>query len=110
MGFSTGPPMERRKKILIGKTVALLSVIPLLLYGHAAGPDPAKSGVPGEGNCAEAGCHLGTPLNGGGGSVKIVLQGNTYTPGVKQHVTIQISDAAQKRWGFQFTARLAGNS
>ena len=39
--------------------------------------------------------------------MKIVLQsGAVYIPGVKQRVTVQISDPEQRRWGFEFTARL----
>jgi uncharacterized protein (TIGR03437 family) len=29
-----------------------------------------------------------------------------YTPGAKQHLTVTVTDAAQRRWGFQVTARL----
>ena len=39
--------------------------------------------------------------------MKIVLQsGAVYIPGVKQRVIVQVSDPAQRRWGFEFTARL----
>ena len=59
--------------------------------------------------------HRGTPpelaqisrLNGGQGSVKILLpNGNSYTPGVTQHIMVQVSDPQQHRWGFQVSARL----
>ena len=36
--------------------------------------------------------------------------GLTYTPGVKQTLTVTVSDAAQRRWGFELTARQSGNS
>jgi uncharacterized protein (TIGR03437 family) len=32
---------------------------------------------------------------------------HTYTPGAKQHLVVNIADSAQKRWGFQLTARQA---
>jgi uncharacterized protein (TIGR03118 family) len=39
--------------------------------------------------------------------VTIVLPGgNSYTPGVKQHIKVQVSDPQQRRWGFQLSARL----
>jgi uncharacterized protein (TIGR03437 family) len=39
--------------------------------------------------------------------VKILLQsGAFYIPGVKQRVTVQVSDPGQRRWGFELTARL----
>jgi uncharacterized protein (TIGR03437 family) len=81
-----------------------------LIYAHAVGPDPAKSGAPGESTCNEAGCHVGTPVNGGPGSVKISAAGTTYTPGVTQRIQVTVSDPNQRRWGFQLTARLASDS
>ena len=103
--------MERQRKLLIAKTAAILGVIPVLIWAHAAGPDVGKAGVPGESTCNEVQCHVGTPLNGGGGSVAITFpNGSTYVPGVKQHLIVTISDSAQRKWGFQLTARLATNS
>src|SRR2546425_619198 len=102
--------MDRQRKIFIGKTIAVLAVIPVLIYAHAAGPDPGKCGAPGESTCAESGCHEGTPLNGGGGRVTIDAGGSTYTPGVKQRISVTVSDPAQRRWGFQLTARVASNT
>jgi uncharacterized protein (TIGR03437 family) len=83
--------------------------IPLLIWGYAAGPDPGKSGVPGESTCSEAGCHVGAGLNQGGGRIAIDAGGTSYTPGVKQRITVTVSDPAQRKWGFQLTARLASN-
>jgi uncharacterized protein (TIGR03437 family) len=102
--------MNHQRTILIGKIVAVLSVVPILIYAHAAGPDPGKSGVPGESTCAESGCHTGAGLNLGGGSVRIDAGGATYTPGVKQRISVTVTDPTQRKWGFQLTARLAGNS
>src|SRR2546426_567837 len=101
--------MDRQRKTFIGKTIAVLAVIPVLIYAHAAGPDPGKSGAPGESTCAESGCHEGTALNGGG-RVTIDAGGSTYTPGVKQRISVTVSAPAQRRWGFQLTARLASNT
>ena len=36
--------------------------------------------------------------------------GMTYTPGVKQQLTITITDADAQRFGFQLSARLAGDN
>jgi uncharacterized protein (TIGR03437 family) len=102
--------MDRKQKVFFGKALVILSVIPILVHAHAAGPDPSKSGAPGESTCNEAGCHVGTNLNAGGGSVKIDAGGTTYTPGVTQRINVTISDPVQRRWGFQLTARLASNS
>jgi len=101
--------MDRQRKILIAKCGAVLSIIPALIYAHAAGPDPGKSGVPGESSCAESGCHSGAGLNAGAGSVTIDAGGATYAPGVKQRIMVTVSDPAQRKWGFQLTVRQADN-
>src|SRR5439155_111092 len=101
--------MDRPRKILIAKCGAILSIIPVLIYAHAAGPDPGKAGVPGESTCAESGCHTGAGLNAGAGSVTIDAGGTTYAPGVKQRIMVTVSDPAQRKWGFQLTARQADN-
>jgi uncharacterized protein (TIGR03437 family) len=103
--------MERRRKLVIAKVTVVLGAIPLLIWAHASGPDVGKSGVPGESTCMEAGCHLGTPLNGGGGSVQVAFPfGLTYTPGVKQRLTVTVSDPTARVWGFQLTARQSSNA
>src|SRR5689334_13453489 len=103
--------MLRKQKLIIAKTAVVMGTIPLLIWAHASGPDVGKAGVPGESTCAEAGCHVGTALNGGGGSVKVTFPaGLSYTPGVKQHLVVTISDPAQKKWGFQLTTRQSGNT
>jgi hypothetical protein len=101
--------MDRRRRIYIGKAAAILSVIPVLLWAHDTGPDPGHAGVPGESTCAMSGCHQGTALNGGAGSVTINAGGSTYTPGVTQQISVNVIDPKQRRWGFQLTARLAND-
>jgi len=105
--------MERKRKLFVAKTAVVLGAIPFVIWAHEYGPDAGYCGVPGElGTCLGSLCHVGT-LNGSGGSVKIAFpNGNTYTPGTAQHLTVTISDAAptQRAWGFQLTARLAGKS
>src|SRR6266852_408905 len=102
--------MDKQRKIGIGKTLIVLSVIPILIHAHSAGPDPGKSGAPGESTCNEIGCHVGTGLNAGPGSVKIYAEGSSYIPGVTQQISVTISDPQQRRWGFQLTARHASDS
>ncbi|MFN7919279.1 MAG: choice-of-anchor V domain-containing protein [Bryobacteraceae bacterium] len=68
------------------------------------GADPGLSGAPGESTCT--GCHTGTAVNSGGGSVQIQLPGDrTYTPGVTQRIKVVVADTAQRRWGFELSAR-----
>ena len=80
--------MERRRKLILAKTAVVMGAIPMLVWALSGGPDVGKSGVPGESNCTEIGCHVGTALNGGGGSVKVTFPGGlSYSPGVKQHLS-----------------------
>jgi uncharacterized protein (TIGR03437 family) len=77
-----------------------------LLFGYSTGPDVGVSGVPGESTCSA--CHTG---GSGSGSVKITFPGaQTYSPGVPQHLIVTVADPAQRRWGFQLTARMANST
>jgi hypothetical protein len=64
-----------------------MGAILLILWAYEMGPDAGHCGVPGEGNCTDTGCHVGTALNGGPGSVTVTFPGSlTYVPGVSQHL------------------------
>ncbi len=98
--------MERKNTHYAAKVAVILGAFPLLLWAFSTGPPSGKAGVPGESNCTEAKCHVGTALNGGGGSVKVTFPGgSTYAPGVKQHLVVTISDPTNTHWGFELTAR-----
>jgi uncharacterized protein (TIGR03437 family) len=105
--------MQRQRKLIAAKMAVVLLAIPLIVWAYEFGPDPGYSGVPNEqGTCASSQCHIGTANNPANkGSVSVAFpSGTTYTPGVTQHLTVTIADPAQHAWGFQLTARLAGNS
>ena len=89
------------------KVCSIAAMLPLLVYAYEYGPDAGVAGVPGEaGTCNQSGCHTGTGVNGGGGSVTVTFpNGMTYTPGATQHLVVTITDAIMKRWGFELTAR-----
>src|ERR1019366_4377169 len=90
-------------KLLLFASIALL---PILLFAYAEGPDAGVAGVPGEATCSA--CHSGS---GATGNVAVSFpNGLIYTPGVKQHLVVTITDTAAKRWGFELTARLASNT
>ena len=102
--------MERKRKLTIAKGAAIAAALPFLIWAYETGPDPGVAGVPNEnGTCTQSGCHVGTtnnPANKGGISVAFP-SGSTYTPGVKQHLMVTISDPSQAAWGFELTARVA---
>jgi uncharacterized protein (TIGR03437 family) len=98
--------MTRSKKIYIAKAVTVLAV-PVIIFGYAEGPPIRKTGAPGDALCTN--CHTGT-ANTGGGKVEVAFpKGLTYSPGVKQQLTVTVTDSAAVRFGFQLTARLASN-
>jgi uncharacterized protein (TIGR03437 family) len=101
--------MLRPKKSILATSAVVMGTLPLLLWAHEFGPDPGYSGVPGENaSCISSQCHTGTANSFSTGSLAVSFPGgSTYTPGVKQHITVTISDTAatQRAWGFQLTAR-----
>src|SRR5690349_8900385 len=103
--------MLRKTKLQLAKGAIILGAVPFLIYAYEYGPDPGMVDVPGEnGTCNQVGCHVGTGVNAGGGSVSVGFPNDlTYTPGVKQHLVVTIEDSKQKRWGFELAARLASD-
>jgi len=90
----------------IAQAAAILTALPVLLLAYLSGLDAGVAGVPEEDSCTD--CHSGPP---GSGSATVTFPGTlTYTPGAKQHLVVNIADSAQKRWGFQLTARQANSS
>jgi hypothetical protein len=80
--------------------ILIVFLIPLIVWSSSRNPPLSRTGAPGESTCAS--CHGGGP---GGGRVAIAsLNGNTYTPGVTQHLTVTITDANAAAWGYEMTA------
>ena len=101
--------MNRQRKIFVAKSAVVLGVIPALILANVNGPDPRKTGAPGDGLCSEAGCHTGT-ANSGGGRVEVTFPGGmTYTPGQTQRLQVTVTDSTARIYGFQLSTRLASN-
>ncbi len=96
-----------RKQIIISVCLTIAATLPIVIYAYAEGPQAGLAGVPGEfGTCAQ--CHRGGP---GSGSVTVAFpNGLTYTPGVAQQLVVTVADPAQRRWGFELTARPSSSS
>lgn len=80
----------------------------IITWAYPFGPPNGVTIAPGDrpGISCTA-CHNGTPLNGGGGGVRVLFpNGLTYTPGKTQSLTIQIADAVAATYGFEMTARM----
>ena len=90
----------------IAQAAAIGTALPMLLLAYLSGLDAGVAGVPEEDTCTD--CHNGPS---GTGSVTGTFPGaRTHTPGATQHLVVNIADSAQKRWGFQLTARPANSS
>jgi uncharacterized protein (TIGR03437 family) len=86
--------------------ISLFFLFSTQVFAHSYGPLARLTAGPGDNPVACTACHAGT-LNSGGGSVSIsVPSGLVYIPGLRQRVTVHVSDPAQQRWGFEASARL----
>ncbi len=86
------------------KRFLILPLAACSLFAYGSGPDPRLTGAPGDDTCVF--CHTGV-VNSGAGTLRIKpANGNTYAPGVKQRIQVEIADPTQRRWGFELTARL----
>jgi len=98
---------QESRIVFWGRFATILAVVPLLILGYVDGPPPRHTGAPGDGNtCTE--CHLGTATAGSGVEITFSGGGTTYTPGVKQTLTVRVTASANV-YGFQATARLVSN-
>lgn len=90
-------------------TLALVTLVPGLLWARSAGAPPAHSGAPGDRTCAA--CHVGGAANSGPGRVTLAFSGgSSYAAGQTQRVTVTIEDPDGRRWGFQVSARPTANA
>jgi len=90
--------------------LALAVLLPLGaagLYAHSFGAPPGETNAPGETNCTV--CHIGTANSNGGSVVINLINATTYSSGEMIHLTVTVSDPTAMRWGFELTARLAGD-
>ncbi len=70
---------------------------------NSAGPPLSRTGAPGELTCAISGCHLGNPVNSGGGTLTISGVPANYTPNQEVDITVTIVQSGRIRFGFQAT-------
>jgi len=70
---------------------------------NSGGPDRSRTGAPGELTCAITACHLGTPVNSGGGTLTISGFPAEYSPNQEVDITVTMSQAGRVRFGFQAT-------
>jgi uncharacterized protein (TIGR03437 family) len=76
--------------------------VPILVWAFAEGPPDAHTGGFREPTCAQ--CHGTGQPNTNGGRVTISLP-QAYSSGVTYPITVTVFDSAQRRWGFELSAR-----
>ncbi|HCC57114.1 MAG TPA: hypothetical protein DEQ47_07600 [Solibacterales bacterium] len=91
---------------MILRTLCFLFLLPALALAYATGPEPRRTGAPGDRTCLDSGCHSGTLIPNSSAITLTFPNGFTYTPGATQHVTLTASDPTALDYGFQLTARL----
>jgi uncharacterized protein (TIGR03437 family) len=71
---------------------------------YRSGPDPARTGAPGELTCNSAGCHNSFQTNSGSGALSLTGLPATYTPNQEINLTVTMNQASRAAYGFELTA------
>jgi len=69
-----------------------------------SGPDPARTGAPGELTCNMAGCHNSFATNSGSGALSLTGLPANYTPNQEINLTVTLNQANRALYGFELTA------
>ena len=88
------------ERVVSVKLILLLSVVSSAAFAYSSGPPPGRTGGFGEGTCSS--CH---EFDGGSGSFAIFGVPAQYNPGQTYSIRVELSQAGQRRWGFQLAAR-----
>lgn len=94
------------------KTLALFITltVPLLFvnftYVKVAGAHPGATGAPGDGSCADAGCHTGNLIKDDIAVNAIIFPtaDSTYVPGQTYLVTVRVKNPGIQRFGFELVS------
>ena len=94
------------------KAIFLALALPVLAYSYEFDPPDAHTGGFGEPNCTE--CHFGN-VNSFSGKVTISISAGgspaaNYTSGTTYTIVVTDFDTAQRRWGFELSARTQGGA
>jgi uncharacterized protein (TIGR03437 family) len=71
---------------------------------YRSGPDPARTGAPGELTCNMAACHNSFATNSGGGALSLTGLPANYTPSQEINLTVIMNQAGRALYGFELTA------
>ncbi len=73
------------------------------VQANAGGPPPESTGAPGEQTCAQSGCHAGSAVNSGTGTLTLTGLPANYSPNQEINLTVTLGQAGRSRFGFQVT-------
>lgn len=88
------------------KALAVVAVAATTALAYPSGAPTGTTAAPGEDSCTR--CHGGV-LNDSAGSIAITGVPDVYEPGRQYTLTVKLSHATARSWGFQLTA-LDGNN
>lgn len=66
--------MARERKILRWKMATPFAALPVIIFSYVGGPDPRKTGAPGDNTCAQARCHDGTAVKAAGAEWRLFFR------------------------------------
>ena len=91
---------------------AALAAMPVVMFAFSTGPPPMRTGAAVDGGINCTACH-GRDASfvnvDPRGSEAITFDSPSYAPGAAQTVHVRVFHPEQVRWGFQITARTAGD-
>jgi hypothetical protein len=91
--------LPNRKNIFRLLIISSFSIVSLTLVSSSTGPEPARTGAPGESTCSN--CHI----NGlGTNTIALDFGDSSYLGGKIYDLTITASNPSAKNFGFQMTA------
>ena len=79
------------------------------MYALSGGPPLKRTGAAVDGGLNCTACHVTYAPANSDARGRVVVQAKSYTPGVKQVIRVRVEHPEAKRWGFELTARLAGD-
>lgn len=102
------------KRVFTLTAVLAFLLISFKSYTYRTGPGGGYSNAPDEANCTTSGCHTGTALNGGSGSLDdLTLTMDPdhmgYMPDSTYTLTLSYKQSGVERWGFNMTALAASD-
>ena len=100
--------MKSKIQIIIAVIVPLFGLYAFM--PKASGSHPSATGAPGEGTCANSGCHVDAAVNSGAvANIHTIkdINGNdvtSYMPGETYTISISVTDLNSSKFGFQVTS------